>query len=164
MCESSDILFTNVEEARALAGFDDSISPSMTARHLSRFCPLVSVTDGVNGAYLALRGEVVFVPPSPCTPVDTCGAGDAYAAGVLFSLLKGVPDLASIGALSSRVAAVVVGQQGTRLREEDASEIADAIVQRTSPLREGLVVQSMEATSSLGVGGGLGEGSNGTSA
>ena len=162
MCESCDILFTNVDEARALAGFDVSISPSATARHLSQFCPLVSVTDGAHGAYLALKGEVVFVPPSPCTPVDTCGAGDAYAAGVLFSLLKSVPDVASVGALASRVAAVVVGQQGTRLREEDASEIADAVVQRTSPSREGLGVRSMEATSSLGVCGGLGEGSNGT--
>eukprot|EP00850_Spirogloea_muscicola_P001737 SM000006S19502 [mRNA] locus=s6:1135001:1136387:- [translate_table: standard] len=127
MSESADILFSNADEARALTGFSKSTSPALAARHLSRFCPLVSVTDGARGAYLSLRGEVVYVPPFPCTPVDTCGAGDAYAAGLLFGLLRGVPDLRGAGALAARVASLVVAQQGGRLRAEDAVELARCI-------------------------------------
>lgn len=155
MCESTDILFTNIDEARALAGFSPSTSPALTARHLSRFCPLVSVTDGDRGSYLGLKGEVVYIPPSPCSPVDTCGAGDAYAAGVLFCLFQGVPDIRSMGSFASRVAAVVVGQQGTRLREEDACELASKTVKLNQvPFLEGRVVKRM------GMGNGTGSETN----
>eukprot|EP00271_Cylindrocystis_brebissonii_P008481 TRINITY_DN22831_c0_g1_i1.p1 TRINITY_DN22831_c0_g1~~TRINITY_DN22831_c0_g1_i1.p1 ORF type:complete len:650 (-),score=88.88 TRINITY_DN22831_c0_g1_i1:497-2446(-) len=128
--KSADVLFSNADEARALAGFPSSTCPAYTARHLSRFCPLVSVTDGAAGAYLAMKGESIFVPPSPCTPIDTCGAGDAYAAGILGALLVGAADLRSMGAVAARVAAVVVGQQGARLREEDAKVVAEEWLRR----------------------------------
>ncbi|CAM6042834.1 unnamed protein product, partial [Sphagnum compactum] len=126
MCESADIIFTNSDEARALCGFGKSTSPELAAKHLSQFCPLVSVTDGPWGSYIGLKGEIVYVPPAPCVPVDTCGAGDAYAAGILYGLIQGVPDLKGMGNLAARVAATVVGQQGTRLREEDALELAES--------------------------------------
>lgn len=127
MCESADILFANCDEAAALCGFGEDSTPEQSAMHLSQFCPLVSVTDGARGSYIGLKGEIVFVPPATCVPVDTCGAGDAYAAGVLYGLLRGVPDLKGMGNLAARVAATVVGQQGTRLREEDALELTESV-------------------------------------
>ena len=147
MCESTDILFTNADEARALAGLAASTSPALAARQLSRFCTLVSVTNGCNGAYLALQGEVVYVPPHPCQPVDTCGAGDAYAAGILYGLLRGVRDLRISGAVASRVAATVVAQHGTRLREEDAETVVEATGLSAAPCAEGsLIRQIMQKT------------------
>lgn len=127
MAGSADILFTNADEARALLGCDSSMTPASAAEALSRYCPLVSVTDGVQGSYIGLKGEVSYIQPASCFPVDTCGAGDAYAAGVLYGLLRGVPDLKGIGNLAARVAAVVVGQQGTRLREDDARDLATSV-------------------------------------
>ncbi|KAG0585351.1 hypothetical protein KC19_2G004600 [Ceratodon purpureus] len=127
MCQSTDILFANADEARALCAFGDDSTPEQAAKHLNQFCPLVSVTDGVRGSYIGLRGEVVFIPPAPCVPVDTCGAGDAYAAGILYGLLRGVPDVKGMGDLAARVAAIVVGQQGTRLKEEAAVELAESV-------------------------------------
>lgn len=127
MCECTDVLFTNADEARALCAFGEDSTPEQAAKHLSQFCPLVSVTDGARGSYIGLKGEIVFVPPAPCVPVDTCGAGDAYAAGMLYGLLRGVPDLKGMGDLAARVAAVVVGQQGTRLKEEHAVELAESV-------------------------------------
>ena len=127
MCECTDVLFTNADEARALCAFGEESTPEQAAKHLSQFCPLVSVTDGARGSYIGLKGEIVFVPPAPCVPVDTCGAGDAYAAGMLYGLLRGVPDLKGMGDLAARVAAVVVGQQGTRLKEEHAVELAESV-------------------------------------
>ncbi|KAH8970367.1 hypothetical protein BDL97_02G085500 [Sphagnum fallax] len=133
MCKSADILFTNTDEARALCGFNDDSSPEQAIKHLSQYCPLVSVTDGARGSYLALGGEIVYIPPAPCVPVDTCGAGDAYAGGILYGLLRGVTDLEGIGNLAARVAAAVVGQQGTRLREESANEIAESVKSTSLP-------------------------------
>ncbi|BBG98507.1 pfkB-like carbohydrate kinase family protein [Prunus dulcis] len=86
----------------------------------------LQVTDGPRGSYIGVKGEAVYIPPSPCVPVDTCGAGDAYASGVLYGILRGVSDLKGIGTLAARVAATVVGQQGTRLRIQDAVELAES--------------------------------------
>ncbi|XP_022742295.1 uncharacterized protein LOC111293689 isoform X2 [Durio zibethinus] len=120
----ADIVFANSEEARALCHFSSRQSPISATRYLSHFVPLVSVTDGRRGSYIGVRGEAVYVPPSPCVPVDTCGAGDAYASGILYGILRGISDLKGMGTLAARIAATVVGQQGTRLRVQDAVDLA----------------------------------------
>ncbi|KAG6549627.1 hypothetical protein Mapa_008605 [Marchantia paleacea] len=127
MSESADMIFCNSDEARALLNGDGNMSPAMAAEILSKYCHLVSVTDGARGSYIGLKGEVSYVQPAPCVPVDTCGAGDAYAAGVLYGILRGIPHLKGIGNLAARVASVVVGQQGTRLKEEDAKELSSSV-------------------------------------
>uniref|UniRef100_A0A0D9XMT5 Carbohydrate kinase PfkB domain-containing protein n=1 Tax=Leersia perrieri TaxID=77586 RepID=A0A0D9XMT5_9ORYZ len=124
----ADILFANANEARAFCELSSTDSPMSAARYLSHSVPLVSVTDGVHGSYIGVKGEAIYIPPSPCVPVDTCGAGDAYASGILYGILRGSSDLKSIGLLASRVAAVVVGQQGTRLRVQDADRLAKSFV------------------------------------
>ncbi|KAJ7982637.1 pfkB-like carbohydrate kinase family protein [Quillaja saponaria] len=121
----ADIVFANSDEARALCHFATKESPTSAARYLSHFVPLVSVTDGPRGSYVGIKGEAVYIPPSPCVPVDTCGAGDAYASGILYGILRGMSDLKGIGTLAARVAATVVRQQGTRLTIADAVELAE---------------------------------------
>ncbi|GFY83961.1 pfkB-like carbohydrate kinase family protein [Actinidia rufa] len=125
-----DILFANSDEARAFCHFSSKESPVSAARYLSHFVPFVSVTDGPKGSYIGVKGEAVYIPPSPCVPVDTCGAGDAYASGILYGTLRGVSDLKGMGTLAARVASVVVGQQGTRLRVEAAVELAESFAFR----------------------------------
>lgn len=122
----ADIVFANSDEARALCHFASKESPVSATRYLSHFVPLISVTDGPRGSYIGVKGEAVYIPPSPCVPVDTCGAGDAYASGMLYGILRGMSDLKGMGTLASRVAATVVGQQGTRLRVQDAVELAES--------------------------------------
>ncbi|KAH9618515.1 hypothetical protein KSS87_022103 [Heliosperma pusillum] len=122
----ADIIFANSDEARALCNFSMEESPASATRYLSHFVPLVSVTDGPSGSYIGVRGEAIYIPPSPCVPVDTCGAGDAYACGFLYGILRGVSDLKDVGTLAARTAAVVVGQQGTRLRIQDAVDLAES--------------------------------------
>lgn len=116
MANYADIVFANSEEARAFCHFSSKESPLSATRYLSHFVPLVSVTDGPKGSYIGVKGEAIYIPPSPCVPVDTCGAGDAYASGILYEILRGVSDLKSMGSVAAKVASVVVGQQGTRLR------------------------------------------------
>ncbi|KAM5557982.1 hypothetical protein ABKV19_025014 [Rosa sericea] len=122
----ADIVFANSDEARAFCHFSSKESPISATRYLSHFVPFASVTDGPRGSYIGVKGEAVYIPPSPCVPVDTCGAGDAYASGILFGILRGVSDLKGIGTLAARVASTVVGQQGTRLRVQDAVELAES--------------------------------------
>ncbi|KAK2381153.1 putative sugar kinase [Trifolium repens] len=122
----ADLIFANVDEARALCNFDANESTVSVTRYLSQFVPLVSVTDGLRGSYIGVKGEAVYIPPSPCVPVDTCGAGDAYASGILYGVLRGVSDLRNIGTIAAKVAATVVAQQGTRLRISDAVKLAES--------------------------------------
>nr|XP_025678899.1 uncharacterized protein LOC112778834 [Arachis hypogaea] len=122
----ADLIFANSDEARALCNFDAKESSPSVTRYLSHFVPLVSVTDGHRGSYIGLKGEAVYIPPFPCVPVDTCGAGDAYACGILYGVLRGISDLKSIGSIAAKVAATVVGQQGTRLRVSDAVKLAES--------------------------------------
>lgn len=122
----ADIVFANSNEARAFCHFSSKDSPLSATRYMSHFVPLVSVTDGPRGSYIGVKGEAVYIPPSPCAPVDTCGAGDAYASGILYGILRGVSNAKGMGALASRVASVVVGQQGTRLRVQAAAELAES--------------------------------------
>ncbi|XP_059304336.1 uncharacterized protein LOC132056249 [Lycium ferocissimum] len=126
MANYADIVFANSEEAKAFCHFSSNESPLSATRYLSHFVPLVSVTDGPKGSYIGVKGEAIYVPPSPCVPVDTCGAGDAYASGILYGILRGVSDLKSMGSIAAKVASVVVGQQGTRLRVQDAIGLAES--------------------------------------
>ncbi|GKD56370.1 PfkB-like carbohydrate kinase family protein [Tanacetum coccineum] len=122
----ADIVFANSDEARAFCHFSSEESPVSSTQYLSHFVPLVSVTDGPRGSYIGVKGEALYIPPSPCMPVDTCGAGDAYASGILYGLLRGASDLKGMGSLAARVAATVVAQQGTRLRVQDAARLAES--------------------------------------
>lgn len=123
----ADIIFANSDEARTLCNFNANESVDSATRCLSFFAPLVSVTDGPRGSYIGMKGETVYIPPSPCIPVDTCGAGDAYASGIMYGVLRGISDVKRIGKIAATVAATVVGQQGTRLRVSDAVKLAESV-------------------------------------
>ena len=118
-----DVLFANAAEATELAGVPDAAE---AAAALASSASMVVVTDGSHGAFLATaEGGVTHVPAhwAAAAPVDTCGAGDAYAAGVLYSLLRGV-SLQQSGAFGARVASAVISRLGARLCEEDAVNLA----------------------------------------
>ncbi|HEX4504112.1 MAG TPA: adenosine kinase, partial [Alphaproteobacteria bacterium] len=76
-----DILFANEGEAAELTGekdFDASV------KALAAKCPVVCVTHGPHGSVIASGGQVHRIAAAPVTQVvDTTGAGDLYAAGVL---------------------------------------------------------------------------------
>lgn len=122
-----DILFANREEALALLGKDEeNMSAEDAAVQLGQQCSLAAVTDGSRGSHLVGMGRVLFVPPcwTKDPPVDTCGAGDAYAAGLLHGFLKGL-DLVEMGQIATQTASAVISRNGPRLTREEAKTVVN---------------------------------------
>ena len=89
-------------------------------------CVNACVTCSERGSYVHLNGERRYVPALQTRAVDMTGAGDIYAAGVLYGISSGAaPERAAH--LGARVAYDVVRQMGARL-EGDLSGIASAIL------------------------------------
>lgn len=107
-----DILLANDREAETLFGSDDL---GVIAEKARKLCPLTAVTLSEKGSVLIPRdGNVVKVDAvKPAQLVDTTGAGDAYAAGLLYGLARGF-ELESAGALGSLAASEVISHFGAR--------------------------------------------------
>lgn len=111
LLESVDILFANEEEACGMAGAGDVEA----ALHvLGRRSPTVAVTRGAHGSVVMREGGLTAVPAAEVvTVVDTTGAGDSYAAGFLYGVVRDLSTRRSawLGAL---VAGEVVSHIGAR--------------------------------------------------
>ena len=105
-----DILFANEAEILSLyqtESFDDALAT------LKPHVKLAALTRGAEGSVLLSREEQVSVPAFPTDVEDTTGAGDLYAAGVLYGLSTG-QDLKASGKLGSLAAAEVISHLGAR--------------------------------------------------
>ncbi|HXI86103.1 MAG TPA: adenosine kinase [Parvularculaceae bacterium] len=107
-----DILLANEVEARTLFQTDDLTEIAEKARAL---CPLTAVTRSEKGSLLIPReGDIVEVAAvKPAKLVDTTGAGDAYAAGLLLGLSRAL-ELETAGGLGALAAAEVISHFGAR--------------------------------------------------
>ena len=119
----ADLVFANESEAEAYTGVRD---PQASLAALRRECANVCVTCSERGSYVHLNGEGHYVPALKTQAVDMTGAGDIYAAGVLYGLSSGAaPERAA--RLGARVAYDVVRQMGARL-EGDLGGVAKDIL------------------------------------
>lgn len=122
----ADLVLPGLEEGRLLTGRQ---SPQEIATHyLDRGAQHVVVKLGPAGAFCASRGAPgVFVPGRPVERVvDTVGAGDAFATGVISGLLDGL-GLAEATArgnvLGARAVRFPGDSDGLPTREELADEL-----------------------------------------
>jgi ribokinase len=109
---AATLLLPNADEARLLTGCADV---GDAARALARRHPVVAVSLGADGALWATGDDLVHRPAHPTEVVDTTGAGDAFAAGLLASRL-GTTEAAPAAALDAglALAAEVVRRPGAR--------------------------------------------------
>ena len=106
-----DILFANEAEALSLTERSDY---NQAVAELSNHCELVAVTRGAQGSVLiSNRKHYAIEAIAPPKLVDTTGAGDLYAAGILFGLVKGM-DEPRMGRLASAAASEVISHLGAR--------------------------------------------------
>jgi sugar/nucleoside kinase (ribokinase family) len=118
-----DILFANEGEALALTGeatFDAAVAALATK------CPIVCVTHGANGSVIAADGKIHKIAAAPVDRlVDTTGAGDLYAAGVLYGITAGLA-LPAAGRIGSIAAAEAISHVGPR-PQRSLKELVDSI-------------------------------------
>ncbi|HET8532215.1 MAG TPA: PfkB family carbohydrate kinase, partial [Methylomirabilota bacterium] len=106
-----DILFANELEICALyqvRDFDAALP------HVRGHCELAALTRSAKGSVLVNGNRMHVVRAHPVEAVvDTTGAGDLYASGVLYGLAQGL-DLPTCGRLGSLAAAEVIAHVGAR--------------------------------------------------
>ena len=72
------------------------------------------MTLGPNGSILMHGGDAIAIEGVQVDAIDTTGAGDMYAGGILYGITNGL-SWKQAGHLASHAAARVVGQLGARL-------------------------------------------------
>jgi sugar/nucleoside kinase (ribokinase family) len=118
-----DIVFMARAEACTL--FETPDWRMAAARILGR-CRHVVITLGAEGSIIMTEEEIREFPPWPVERiVDTTGAGDAYAAGILYSLSRGY-EMEKCALLASLAAAEVVQHIGARPEASLKDIIVDA--------------------------------------
>lgn len=93
-----DILIANEDEARVFTGHEDE-AQALSA--LADKAELAALKVGARGSYIASGGETIRIHPTGSSGVvDTTGAGDLWASGLLYGLVNGY-ELDRCGALAS---------------------------------------------------------------
>lgn len=108
-----DVCFGNEDEVRALYETDDI---DFALSKMAKRVEIAAVTRSEKGSTLVCGHTRVDIPAISTQVVDTTGAGDFYAAGVLYGVAKGW-DLERCGRMGSAAAAAVISQMGARLKE-----------------------------------------------
>ena len=114
-----DLLFANARDARALSGADNN---QAALQVLSGWCELVAVTDGERGSMVSFNSEITDIPPHRVSALDTTGAGDAYAAGLLYGITSG-RTVKESGTIASLFSARVAAQIGPRYNGDIEPEL-----------------------------------------
>ena len=106
-----DVLFANEAEVTAL--FETDRLNAVVGR-LRTMTELAAITRGPDGSLIVTKDDAIEIRAEPVANiVDTTGAGDLYAAGVLFGLTQGF-GLPECGRLGSIAAAEVISHFGAR--------------------------------------------------
>ena len=118
-----DILFANEAEITALYQVGDFDEACV---RVGRDCGFAAVTRGADGSVIVKDGEPTPIAAAPVDRVvDTTGAGDLYAAGVLYGLARGF-EPEECGRMGSIAAAEVIGHFGARPEARLAGLLARA--------------------------------------
>ena len=120
-----DVIFCNADELRHFLG---KTSLADGAKSLADLVETAFVTDGAAGCQVIHKGEVTHVDGFAAKAVDTVGAGDAFAGGVLYGLTNGL-DYVEAARWGNYVASRVVQVYGARL-EETLSGQVDKVLSR----------------------------------
>jgi len=106
-----DIVFANESEAKA---FTEKESENEALLEIAKICSIAIVKIGNKGSMIKDKDNTYIIPPIKTNAVDTTGAGDMYAAGVLYGITNNIP-LERAGKIGSWASSKVVSQIGARL-------------------------------------------------
>ncbi len=116
----TNIVFVNEEEARAFTGKEEE-----EALHiLYSMCDVAVVKLGETGSLIKKDDNIYRIPAYKTEVVNTNGAGDMYAAGVLYGIANEII-IEKSGKIGSYASSLVVAQTGARLNKKVDIEDVD---------------------------------------
>ncbi|MDO8740967.1 MAG: adenosine kinase [Candidatus Woesearchaeota archaeon] len=118
----ADIVFANEKEAEAFTGKKEEAALD----EIAEFADVAVVKLGSKGSLIKSKNRVYKINSFEAKAVDTTGAGDMYAAGILYGISHDLP-LEKAGKIASYAAAKVVEQIGARLSKSLKDEIKKLI-------------------------------------
>lgn len=118
--EFADIVFVNETEAEAFTGKEEEDA----LHEIYNMCEVAIVKLGDNGS-LIKEGDIVYkIPIYKTKVINKNGAGDMYAAGILYALTHDI-DIEKAGHIAAYAAAKIVGSKGARLSNDFKKEIKE---------------------------------------
>ena len=129
MFSGDDLLhFIDLASYVAVNDYEAELLTARTGLTLEQIAARVStliVTRGELGADIFTGGEKIAIPCVPADAIaDPTGCGDAFRAGMLFGLTKGM-DWATIGRLSSLMGSLKIASQGPQNHAPTLAEIEE---------------------------------------
>jgi sugar/nucleoside kinase (ribokinase family) len=118
-----DIVFCNADEAKSYCGCDDLME---CAQQIGAQVGLAFVTNSEHGCLVAKDGAIEPVKGFPVKPLDTVGAGDAFAAGALYGLTNGLSEVQA-AKWGNYMASNIVQINGARLELAMADQVVDVV-------------------------------------
>jgi len=107
-----DVVFANEDEAKAFTGK----SPEKALDEIATMCNIAVVKIGKNGSLIKQGNDVYRVGAIPASVIDTTGAGDLFAAGFLYGLVKGL-SLDKCGHIGALLAGKVIEVMGAKIND-----------------------------------------------
>lgn len=110
-----DFIFANESEALEMA---DSQDIEAAIAHFKTLAQGFAITRGSKGSLIFDGEKIHEIEPFPVKAIDTVGAGDMYAGGVLYGITNGM-DWATAGRLGSMASSKLVTTLGARLEKPE---------------------------------------------
>jgi adenosine kinase len=95
----------------------------LSAAAIAAQCQAYVITRGAQGSEIHAGGRSIRIPPvAAARVVDPTGAGDAYRAGLIYGITRGL-DWETTGRVASLMGALKVAHHGTQTHAADAADI-----------------------------------------
>ena len=108
LAEKVDIFFCNSDELKMIADEDNFESALEKMKNKTKF---LVATNGSEGSIIVDQGKQYSFQAEDVKVLDTTGAGDAYASGVFYGLLKNKP-MEEVGKVATEFASTVIQKYG----------------------------------------------------
>jgi sugar/nucleoside kinase (ribokinase family) len=117
------IVFMNLDEAKF---FTQKAQEKDIIKELEKFNNLLYLTASEKGCYVIKNKHSIHIAGFPVKPIDTTGAGDTFAGGVIYGLTHGYTpeESAKIG---NYLASEIVQLQGARLQKDYSHQISQLL-------------------------------------
>ena len=116
--QKADIIFANEKEAQALTGLEET---EVLIDEVSKSAELICIKMGERGSLIKDNKGIQMIKPFKAKAIDTTGAGDNYASGILYGLTHSM-EIGDAARLASYLGAKVVSRIGARLSKEDLKD------------------------------------------